>query len=131
MPKKLINSVIYESPEYVRSPAKTESKNHDLGTQLTTKFITPINNEILEWLQSNTLLKVAEHGVGDTYLFQGLNGASCSIHPKRIDVKGTGGLVSENHEYFWRITINYQPVNKGLPKELSKMLSGFDFKLKV
>ena len=133
MGKTLVGVATYESLKQLREFAKRKTEPHDMGMRISDSFKTPLDTRILDWLESNTLVRMTqampEHYNSDfTYILQGSNNVLCAIHPKLVNLKGGSvGLFAENHEYLWRVTIRYQPITSELPSELTEALSKLGF----
>ncbi len=117
----LIGEMIYRSREYHSKYLGSETQLADEGQRKKLRH-EPVDDAILHWLAKSTLGNLDGHF--HNYLFVGRNGRSCMIH---AGVEESTGKISLNYNYYWDLTIRYQPTDREMPEELHGALSDLGF----
>lgn len=127
--KSLNGRAVYEGPVLCRKVVKTEpvaegSKEY---------YDAPINEEILDWLDQNSLFKtnVRINALSQpAHVFFGSNGTLCALYPEREDFGHSGSFRTGDYKYQWKINIRHQPAKRGLSAEIEEALINFGFQKK-
>lgn len=121
----LIGEMIYRSREYHSRYLGSEAQLADDEQRKKLKH-EPVDDVILHWLAKNTLGNLDAYF--HNYLFVGRNGTSCMIH---ACVEENTRKKSLNYNYYWDLTIKYQPADREIPEELHGALSDLGFSPKI
>ncbi len=120
------------SPKYIQKFVNQDAKESGTETKFTSHYEpAPENDLINEWLKANSVSTHLEPFPQKRhYQINGSNGVVCDIAVEEKQESGGEFFHPQDRVYRREVEIRYQPNDRGLPEEVTKVLNTLGFLLR-